>query len=253
VNVVCVFAHQDDEMRCLGTLQRLAEAGHSISFVCVTNGNKGLAFEQAGSSGQRDNSERAAQVREAEMRTVAGHFGGSYESLGYDDGVLFDGPELRNELIAVLRRLDAELVFTHWTSEYNDDHVVTAKAVTDAALFTNLPSFVPQTPPLASVPRIFYVNPGDGYGFEATHFVALSDLHVQRKAELIRRHASQMDVMRQLRGHDYADEMADEDRRQGARLMVAAAESFRPCLAERRIAWPSDLPGELPDDTVYPA
>jgi N-acetylglucosamine malate deacetylase 1 len=247
VNVVCVFAHQDDEMRCLGTLQRLAEAGHTISFVCVTTGNKGLPFEQG------DSTERAAQVRDVEMRAVAGHFGGIYECLGYDDGTLFDGPGLRQKLIAVLRRLDAELVFTHWTSEYNDDHVVAAKAVTDAALFTNLASFVPQTTPLERVPRIFYVNPGDGYGFEASHFVALSDAHVQRKAELIRCHASQMDVMRQLRGHDYADEMADEDRRQGARLMVQAAESFRPCLAERRIPWPSDLPGALPGMTVNQA
>ena len=56
-----------------------------------------------------------------------------------------------------------------------------------------------------------------------------------------------MAVMRQLKGHDYADEMADDDRRQGARLMTRYAESFRPCLAERRIPWPTDLPGPLPE------
>jgi N-acetylglucosamine malate deacetylase 1 len=237
MNVVCVFAHQDDEMRCLGTLQRLAEADHAISFVCVTNGNKGLPFTK----GQPD-FEHAAEIRDTEMRAVASHFGGSYECLGYEDGELFDAPELRQTLITVLRQLDAELVFTHWTSDYNPDHVVTGKAVTDAALFTNLASFGPPSEPLARVPRIFYVNPGDGYGFEATHFVALSKRHVRQKAELIRLHASQMEVIRQLRGRDYADEVADEDRRQGARLMVDAAEAFRPCLAERRIPWPSDLP-----------
>ena len=62
-----------------------------------------------------------------------------------------------------------------------------------------------------------------------------------------------MDVMRRLRGHDYADEMLDEDRRQGRRLMVEHAEAFRPCLAERRIPWPSDLPGALsPTDGTLP-
>jgi LmbE family N-acetylglucosaminyl deacetylase len=237
MNVVCVFAHQDDEMRCLGTLLRLAEADAMISFVCVTNGDRGLAFDEG------DSRERAARVRDGEMRSVAEHFDARYECLGYGDGTLYESAELRGKLIDVLRRLGAELVFTHWTTEYNPDHVVTAKAVTDAALFTNLGSFEPGTPPLAQVPRIYYVNPGDGYGFEATHFVALSDEHVQRKVELIRRHHSQMDVMRQLRGHDYADEMVDEDRRQGSRLMVGHAESFRPCLGERRIPWPSDLPG----------
>jgi hypothetical protein len=52
-----------------------------------------------------------------------------------------------------------------------------------------------------------------------------------------------MGVLRKLRGRDYADEMIDEDRLQGARLTVGYAEAFRPCLAERRIPWPSDLPG----------
>jgi LmbE family N-acetylglucosaminyl deacetylase len=241
VNVVCVFAHQDDEMRCLGTLQRLSETGATISFVCVTNGNKGLAFDGEASA------DRAAEVRETEMRSVAEYFGAEYLCLGYDDGALFDGLELRQKLIVALRTLKTHLILTHWTSEYNDDHVVTGKAVTDAALFTNLASFVPAAKPLARVPRIFYVNPGEGYGFEATHFVALSDEHARRKAELIRRHDSQMAVMRQLKGHDYADEMADDDRRQGARLMTDYAESFRPCLAERRIPWPTDLPGPLPE------
>jgi N-acetylglucosamine malate deacetylase 1 len=242
VRAVCVLAHQDDEMRCLGTLQRLAEAGATIGFVCVTNGNRGLAFAEG------DSRERAARVRDAEMRSVAAFFDAEYECLGFDDGALYDGPELRRRLIVALRRLGAELVFTHWTSDYNPDHVVTAKAVTDAALFTSLPSFEPGAAPLDQVPRVFHVDPGDGYGFTATHFVALSDRHAERKAELIRRHRSQMEVMRRLRGRDYADEMADADRRHGARLMVAHAEAFRPCLAERRIPWPSDLPGALPDD-----
>jgi LmbE family N-acetylglucosaminyl deacetylase len=238
---VCVFAHQDDEMRCLGTLLRLAERGAKISFLCVTNGNKGLPFDEKATP------ERAAQVRETEMRSVAAAFGAQYRCLGYDDGALFESLELRKKLITALCELKADLIITHWTSEYNDDHVVTGKAVTDAALFTNLASFVPDAEPLARVPRIFYVNPGDGYGFEATHFVALSAGHAARKAELIRLHDSQMAVMRQLRGHDYADEMADDDRRHGIRLMTDHAESFRPCLAERRIPWPTDLPGPLPE------
>jgi LmbE family N-acetylglucosaminyl deacetylase len=242
MNVVCVFAHQDDEMRCLGTLQRLSERGAAISFVCVTNGDKGLSFEHG------DSRDLAAKTRAAEMQAVADRFGGSYECLGYEDSALYPGPRLRSQLIQVLRRTEAELVFTHWTTEYNSDHVVTAQAVTDAALFTNLSSIEPTVPALPNVPRIFYVNPGDGYGFESTHFVELSEEHVRRKAELIRLHRSQMDVMRQLRGHDYADEMLDEDRRQGLRLLTEYAESFRPCLAERRIPWPSDLPGALPGE-----
>lgn len=247
MNVVCVFAHQDDEMRCLGTLLRLAESGASIAFVCVSNGDRGLAFAEA------DARSRAAEVRDQEMRAVAAEFGGAYACLNYPDSGVYDTPQLRAQLITALRRMNAELVFTHWVNDYNPDHVATARAITDAALFTNLPSFEPDVPALSAVPRIFYTNPGDGYAFEGTHFVALSPDHQRLKTELIRRHTSQMAVMRELRGHDYADEMIDEDRRQGRRLMTEFAESFRPCLAERRIPWPSDLPGARADTAVDPS
>ncbi|SDS32268.1 PIG-L deacetylase family protein [Actinopolymorpha singaporensis] len=233
----CVFAHLDDEMRCLGTLLRLHEQGHEIAFVTLTGGDKGLPF-----SGP-DSHERAVAVREVEIRHVAKAFDASYLCLGREDGFLYDDEPLRHDLIAALRTVDPEVVFTHWTNDYNADHVVTAKAVVDTALWTNLGSFEPHVPANDHVPRIYHVDTGAGYGFEATHFVELTADHVARKAELIRAHASQMDVMRRLRGHDYADEMADSDRVTGARLMVAHAEGFRPCLAERRIPWPSDLPG----------
>jgi LmbE family N-acetylglucosaminyl deacetylase len=239
MNVTCVFAHQDDEMRCLGTLLRLREAGHTLAFVCLTRGDKGLAFNPD------VDGDIAAAVREEEMRSVAAELDAEYRCLGREDGFLVEDAALRRDLVVTLRELNAEVVFTHWTTDYNSDHVVTAKAATDAALFTTIASIEPGTPALARVPRIFYVHPGEGYGFEATHFVALMPAHHAAKTRLIRRHRSQMDVMRRMRGYDYADEMAAEDRRQGARLLVEYAEAFRPCLAERRIPWPTDLPGPI--------
>ncbi len=242
----CVFAHQDDEMRCLGTLLRLRERGHEVAFVAVTGGDKGLPFADP------EDQHRAVAVRDAEMRNVAAAFDATYLCLGREDGFLYDDDALRRDLIAALRSVDADVLFTHWTADYNNDHVVTAKAVTDAALFTNLASFEPQIPAVENVPRIWYVDTGAGYGFEATHFVELAERHMTRKSELVRLHASQMDVMRQLRGRDYADEMADADRATGARLMSAYAEAFRPCLSERRIPWPSDLPGRLDEQEGLP-
>jgi LmbE family N-acetylglucosaminyl deacetylase len=239
MKIVTVFAHQDDEMRCLGTLLRLREVGHLIAMVCVSSGNKGLAF------GNADDQARAAAVRAAEMRAVADELGAEYHCLDREDGFVWEDAALRRELIALLRELGAELILTHWATDYNSDHMATANAVVNAALFVNLPSFEPSTPALENVPAIFHVNPGDGYGFEATHFVELDDELAETKARLVRLHVSQMAVMRQLRGRDYADDMDDEDRRQGARLMVDRAESFRPCLSERRIPWQSVLPGPI--------
>ncbi len=235
----CVFAHQDDEMRCVGTLLRLREADHEIAFVTLTAGDKGLPFQEA------HGSMNAAAIRDAEMHAVATRFEAAYICLGREDGFLFDSAELRRDVIGTFRQLRPDVIFTHWTKDYNDDHQVTAKVTTDAALFTTLGSFEPSSAPLSHVPRIWYVDPGAGYGFEATHFVELGPAHVAEKAACIREHVSQMEVMRHLRGRDYADEITSADLATGARLMVGHAEAFRPCLAERRIPWPSDLPGQL--------
>ena len=241
MTIVCVNAHPDDEMRFLGTLLRYHAAGRRIAFVCVTTGDKGLP-DSPGTD--------ATQIRTAEMQSVAAEFDAEVVLLGHGDGLVVDGLSLRRDLIATLRRLDASVILTHWTDDYNSDHRITARATVDAALFTSAQSFEPDSPALAATPRIFHVDPGSGYGFEATHFVELRPDVVARKAELIRRHESQMAVMRSLRGSDYADEMAEEDRVRGRRLMVSAAEGFRPCLAERRIPWPSDLPGAYEDGSV---
>jgi LmbE family N-acetylglucosaminyl deacetylase len=235
---VTVLAHPDDEMRCLGTLLRLRDAGHQVGFITVSAGDKGLPYHPP------DERARAAEIRDAEMRSVVAAFDGEYICLGRPDGYVFEDADLRRELIDALRRLRAEVVFTHWTTDYNPDHVVTAKLATDAALFAGLASWETGAEPLAAAPRIWYVDPGPGLGFEGTHFVALSPEHVKEKAELIRLHRSQMDVMRRMSGSDYADEMAAADMLTGRRLLVGHAEAFRPCLTERRIPWPSDLPGQ---------
>ncbi|MBV0896226.1 PIG-L deacetylase family protein [Microbacterium sp. NC79] len=237
MNVVVVIAHQDDEMRCLGTLLRYRDEGHRVAIVCVTNGNRGLPFTDESTLAD------VAAVRDREMRSVCAVIGADYHCLDRGDGAAVADLELRNQLVGVLRTLEADVVFTHWTSDYNPDHVATARAVIDAALFTSLGSFAPGTAPLRRPPGIFHMSPGDGYGYEATHFVPLTEAISTEKSRLIRLHVSQMGVLKHMRGRDYADDVAEEDRRNGARMLVDAAEAFRPCLSERRIPWPDSLPG----------
>lgn len=86
------------------------------------------------------------------------------------------------------------------------------------------------------------MHPGEGHGFEATHFVELPEDIAEEKTRILRPHKRQMDVAREHRGVDYADLMRDRDRTQGNRVMVAYAEAFRSCLAERRIPLASVLP-----------
>lgn len=237
MNVACVFAHQDDEKACLGTLLRLKqERGAQISLIAVTNGDKGASWDP-----ERPLADVAA-LREREMRAVTDALDSSYVCLGEPDEFLLDGPAVRLALIEALRAAQPELLFTHNLDDYNEDHVVTARLTCHAALMTSIASIRTASPALSRPPAIFHVDPGAGYGFDGTHFVAFGEQVADEKARILRLHASQMDVMRELRGVDYADLARDADRQTGARLVQPYAEVFRPCLMERRIPTASVLP-----------
>ena len=237
MNVACVFAHQDDEMACLGTLIRLREAREArITFIAVTNGDKGASWDP-----DRPLAEVAA-TREREMRAVAGALGADYVCLDEPDQFLFDGPEVRTKLIEALRAAQPELVFTHNLQEYSVDHDATARLTCHAALMTEIASVRTASPALAHAPAIFHTNPGPGHAFDGTHFVAFDDRVADEKQRILRLHESQMAVMRELRGVDYSDLARAADRATGARLVRPYAEVFRPCLMERRIPTASMLP-----------
>jgi N-acetylglucosamine malate deacetylase 1 len=237
MNVAVVIAHQDDEQGCLGTLLRLrAERDARITFIAVTNGDKGASWDP-----DRPLADVAA-LRDREMRAVAAALDADYVCLGEPDGFLLDGADVRLALIEALRAAGAELVFTHFTEDYNEDHVVTARLACHAALLSEIASVRTATPALSHAPALFHMTPGDGYGFDGTHFVVLDEAQAQEKARVLRLHASQMEVMRELRGVDYADLTLTADRARGARLVAPYAEVFRPCLMERRIPTAAMLP-----------
>jgi LmbE family N-acetylglucosaminyl deacetylase len=237
MTVVCVAAHQDDEMGCLGTLVRLRrERGARVAFVVLTNGDKGMSWSPEVPLAD------AARTREREMRAVAAELDAPYVCLEEEDEFLLDSTDLRLRLVEALRSLGADLVFTHWLEDYNHDHVVTARVTCHAALLTEIASVATASRALTRAPAIFHMDPGAGYGFEATHFVPLESDVAEEKARILRLHASQMEVMRELRGRDYADLALDANRQQGARVMAEYAEAFRPCLMERRIPLPGMLP-----------
>lgn len=130
--VAVVTAHPDDsEFGAGGTIAKLARQGSEITYVIVTNGNKG--------SGDRAMTpERLATIREEEQRNAARVLGVErVVFLGYDDGEVEDTRGLRLDVTRELRRWRPDLVITmnpHRT--YNlyashRDHRTTAGVVLD--------------------------------------------------------------------------------------------------------------------------
>jgi LmbE family N-acetylglucosaminyl deacetylase len=103
-----VFAHPDDaESWAGGTVATLARQGCEVTYVVVTNGNKG--------SGDRTMTpERLATIRQEEQRNAARLLGVRHvEFLGYPDCEVEDTYILRREVTRQIRRFRPGLVITH--------------------------------------------------------------------------------------------------------------------------------------------
>jgi len=103
--VAVIFAHPDDaEFICSGTVARWAAEGRHVTYVLVTNGNKG-------SSDPTMTPERLVEIRTAEQREACRILGvKDVVFLGYDDAMLVPDLNLRREMVRVIRRLKPDVV-----------------------------------------------------------------------------------------------------------------------------------------------
>ena len=130
--VLVVTAHPDDaEFGAGGTVARFVKEGREVTYVIVTNGNKG-------SSDRAMTPDRLRGIRESEQRNAARMLGVErVEFLGYEDGEVEDTRELRRDVTREIRRARPDLIIAqnpHRT--YNlygshRDHRITAGVVLD--------------------------------------------------------------------------------------------------------------------------
>jgi len=188
MNVVSIMAHQDDEMRCLGTMLKCRARGDRLFFVTLTDGSKG--FVQSPSISR----EEAARIRHAEMSALARAVGAEYVNLREADEFLYDTPEVRMKLIEAIRKTGANLIFTHYATDYNADHIATNLLVRHCAMQSCLPVLATTTPPLPEHPAVFMVEPFGPIDFPASHYVDISAFE-DEKVALLEHHASQEEAM----------------------------------------------------------
>jgi LmbE family N-acetylglucosaminyl deacetylase len=100
-----VTAHPDDsEFGAAGTIAKLVRDGCEVTYVIVTNGNKG-------SSDRTMTPDRLARIREEEQRNAARTLGVErVQFLGYEDGEVEDTRDLRRDVSREIRRWRPDLV-----------------------------------------------------------------------------------------------------------------------------------------------
>jgi len=202
LKVVCVGAHPDDpESGCGGTLSMYAAAGHKVTVIYLTRGERGI---------QGKSLDEAAKIRTAEAEAACRLFGATPVFAGQIDGAT----ELtRSRVDEMTKLLDAEapdVVFTHWPIDTHMDHQV-------ASLLT-MRSWVARS---RRFPIYFFeVDLGaQTMGFAPTQYVDISKSREAKKSALFA-HKSQ-DGERIYRDHH----QVMEDFR-GREARVSAAEAF---------------------------
>lgn len=154
-SVLAVYAHPDDaDVSCGGTLARWTASGAEVHVVVCTRGDKGSL------DATTDPSELASR-RALEVEAAAETLGLSgTHLLGYADGDLENGPDLRSRLVALVRRHRPEAVVcpdplaVFFGQDYfnHRDHRVVGWAALDAVSpAAALPLYFPEAGPAHQV------------------------------------------------------------------------------------------------------
>ena len=202
LSVVCVGGHPDDpESGCGGTLARYSEAGHKVSIIYLTRGERGI---------QGKSLDEAAAIRTAEAQEACRILGARPVFGGQIDGAT----ELNRERVAAFTKLLAaespDVVFTQWPIDTHMDHQI-ASMLTIRAFYAGQARF-----------RLYFyeVNAGaQTQGFHPTDYIDITSVREKKKAALFA-HKSQ-DGEEIYRKHH----VVMEDFR-GREARVTAAEGF---------------------------
>src|SRR6185295_8485845 len=84
MNIVSIMAHQDDEMRCLGTMLKCRARGDQLAFVTLTDGAGGFVHRPQITRAD------AARIRHDEMSAVAQAVDADFINLAELDEFLYD-------------------------------------------------------------------------------------------------------------------------------------------------------------------
>ncbi|NLV85520.1 MAG: PIG-L family deacetylase [Spirochaetales bacterium] len=184
LKVIAIGAHPDDCEYCFGgSAAKYIQMGHEVCFVSATNGNAGH---------QTLGRLELAAIRADETKAVSAISGVSYVVLDNDDGNLTDDLETRDELIAVIRRFNPDMIFTHRTNDYHTDHRHTGLLVQDASFLLGVPLVCPSVPCMEHVPVIlsFYDAFKKPVAFQADIAVTIDDT-MDVKVRMLDCHKSQ--------------------------------------------------------------
>jgi N-acetylglucosamine malate deacetylase 1 len=227
MDILSIHAHPDDaEILAGGTLALLAQLGHKITIVTMTNGDCGSS---------EHGPEEIAAIRKAEAAASAAVIGATYRWGGFSDLNVFNDDFSRRQVCGLIRDLRPQLVLTASPVDYHCDHEATSVLVRDACFAASVPNYkVPSYgPSLDAIPHLYYMDSIDGTDRDGRvltpdFFVSIDNETFGRKRQMLACHESQRAWLRTQHGiDDYVAQMEQWTRARGKQCGVEFAEGFR--------------------------
>ena len=180
-----IGAHPDDpEAAAGGTAIQYLDAGWTVMFVSLTNGDAGHHSMPR---------EALAERRRQETTRVARIAGLEYVVFDAHDGELQPTLAVRRRLIGVIREFAPDIVFSHPLVDYHPDHRYTAQIVMDTAYMLGVPAANPEVPAIRKRPVYAWYASGRTPRLVDAFTVAVDTTSVwHRKIDLLDAHESQM-------------------------------------------------------------
>jgi LmbE family N-acetylglucosaminyl deacetylase len=148
MNIMIIGAHPDDpEVALGGTAALYSELGHRVVMVSLTDGSSGHQ--------SMDKTQLAAR-RKIEAEKSAKILGAEYVIMDTPDSELTPSVENRKKLIALIRKVEPDIIFTHPLVDYHPDHRYTAQLVMDTSFLLKVPLVVPEVPAMKKDPAILF-------------------------------------------------------------------------------------------------
>lgn len=173
LHVLCVGGHPDDpESGCAGTLARYSEAGHRVSVVYLTRGERGIEGKGL---------DESAAIRSAECETACRAIGARAVFAGQIDGDTIVDRRRIEEMSKLLTAEEPDIVFTHWPLDTHADHQ--AASILTVRAYLNSRKRWP----------LYFMEVNTGYqtfGFTPTDIVDIS-MTVEKKKAALFAHKSQ--------------------------------------------------------------
>ena len=134
VSAVLFDAHAADMVNSsAGTIANYIKAGHRVTLVALTAGEKGNPSLSA--EGYRKLKIEAWE-RSAEILGVT-----DVRTLEWQDAELPYNVDVTNACCDIIREVKADIVITHWKGSFHKDHVATYHSVMDGVSLAGLPSY----------------------------------------------------------------------------------------------------------------